>query len=175
MPKARLGLWIWILALLPASASAVDLGPFIECTHLENDIARLQCFDEAAAALAGGTTVHSNDDLSESDESAVPPTGVARNGDSSSSVEPAEETAPSEIIEADDKMVENCEFLGTVMGKSGWGGLAAGAASKGSLRSAKKRAAKLGATHLVAGGFRGGYQLQASTFQGRAYRCPPAP
>ena len=68
-------------------------------------------------------------------------------------------------------MVEGCEYLGLVVGKSGWGGLAAGAASKGTMRSAKKKAAKMGATHIVFGNFDNASGMKASTRQARAYRC----
>ena len=82
-------------------------------------------------------------------------------------------SAPDAIREADEQMVQGCEFLGTVVGKSGWGGLAAGTARKGAMRSAKKRAAELGATHLVVQGFDvgSGVTMEASTIEGRAYRC----
>lgn len=79
----------------------------------------------------------------------------------------------AKVKEADNAMVEGCEFLGTVVGKSGWGGLAAGAARNGAMRSAKKRAASLGATHIVVAGFDvgSGYTMKASTLNARAYRC----
>lgn len=70
-------------------------------------------------------------------------------------------------------MVEDCEFLGTVVGKSEWGGLAPETARKGATRSAMKRAAALGGTHVVFDDFKvgSGVTMQATTLQGRAYRC----
>lgn len=49
---------------------------------------------------------------------------------------------PPVVKEADEQMIVGCEFLGSVVGKSGWGGLAAEAARNGAMRSAKKRAAQ---------------------------------
>ena len=76
------------------------------------------------------------------------------------------------IKDADEAMIDGCEYLGIVVGKSGWGGLAAGAANKGTMRSAKKKAAKMGATHIVFGNFDNASGMKVSTRQARAYRCP---
>ncbi|MEO1087236.1 MAG: DUF4156 domain-containing protein, partial [Acidobacteriota bacterium] len=84
---------------------------------------------------------------------------------------PRRPTSAKDIVEADENMVKDCQFLGTVVGKSGWGGLASGAASRGSMKSAKKKAAKLGATHIILGDFKNSSGMAASTTQTRAYAC----
>lgn len=80
--------------------------------------------------------------------------------------------AAGDIRDADDHMVQNCEYLQDVQGKSGWGGaFGTGAGINGAKKSARKQAAKLGATHIVWG------QITPSGMtyiQGRAYRCAPA-
>ena len=141
--------------LFTSQVAADDLGVLLACVEIENDIARLECFDEAAASMRereepAGESV---DSQQTSDSAVRPPTD------------------PSKVKEADEKMVEGCEFLGTVVGKSGWGGLAARKGGKGAMRSAKKQAAKLGATHIVVGAFDVGKGMEMSTSRGRAYYC----
>jgi len=75
----------------------------------------------------------------------------------------------ADVHEADDEMVKGCEYLGDVTASSGWGGLAQGMGQSRSRKSAFKRAAEKGATHLV-------WSRQASGMgganaSGRAYKC----
>lgn len=139
-----------------------DLDAFRKCKVQENDIARLQCFDDAAASL----------DSEEQEASETSAVGDETAKLSAEPRQPPRRLDPSQIKDADEAMVEDCEYLGIVVGKSGWGGLAAGAASKGTMRSAKKKAAKMGATHIVFGNFDNASGMKASTRQARAYRCP---
>lgn len=77
--------------------------------------------------------------------------------------------APAQVRDADDRMVANCEYLQDVQGTSGWGGAwGAGAGINGAKKSARKKAAQLGATHVVWGQItsKGTTHIQA-----RAYRC----
>ncbi len=158
--------FIGTLGLISAPVTAGDLEAFRKCTNLENHIERLQCFDAAAADLpvAEQKTPGSVEDGSEGakPDEAKPLPGTPQ--------APAR-LDPSQIKDADEAMVEGCEFLGIVVGKSGWGGLAAGAANKGTMRSAKKKAAKMGATHIVFGDFDNASGMKVSTRQARAYRC----
>ncbi len=150
-----------VTGLLSAPISGGELDELCACIEFENDIERLQCFDAAAAELADckESTPDSAEDVS---EGAAPLPETKKT---------PKRVHPSQIKDADERMVEDCEFLGTVLGKSGWGGLAAGAASKGAMRSAKKRAAAMGATHIVFGHFDNASGLRVSTRQARAYRC----
>ena len=166
-----------LLAVMPVFAE--DLESFRACVGIENDIARLECFDEAASELpdtessdTAETEIDTGMDADQkpSPKSAEPETDKVSQKRSTSG-KPYRPTRPEQILEADEKMVEDCEFLSTVVGKSGWGGLAAGAARKGATRSVKKRAAKLGATHVVILDFENGYGMKVSTLEGRAYRC----
>jgi hypothetical protein len=72
------------------------------------------------------------------------------------------------LTEADDKMVQNCEFVGTYEGGSGWGNLAQGTGMKNSKNEVFEEAADHGATHVVFNSISGGYAPFAS---GRAYKC----
>ena len=152
--------------LVPQGALAEDdLSAFLDCVEIENDIARLECFDAAVAALdLDAEPVADPVEVSTEEESAEPQKAQAK---------PTKRrpTRPDQIREADENMVESCEFLGSVFGKSGWGGLAAGSASKGTKRSAMKKAAKLGATHIVFGAFNNASGLQVSNREARAYYC----
>jgi hypothetical protein len=63
-------------------------------------------------------------------------------------------TSPSHqaalVQEVDQAAVAGCRFLGEARGMSGWGGSAAAGTGANNARvSAKEKAAKLGATHLV--------------------------
>jgi hypothetical protein len=78
-----------------------------------------------------------------------------------------------EVVEADEKMVEGCKFLGTVHQRAAVG------TQKTAWKEVMKEATKLGATHVV---FIGGEEANMFTFgsaTGRAYRCekgsPPNP
>ncbi len=154
--------FVSVMGLVSAPVFAGDLAAFLKCTDLENDIERLQCFDIAAA---GATAAEQEPpgSVEAGPEEASPPPEVQQ--------VPSSRLDPSQIKDADEAMVEGCEYLGIVVGKSGWGGLAAGAASKGTIRSAKKRAAKIGATHIVFGNFDNSSGMKVSTRQARAYRC----
>lgn len=74
----------------------------------------------------------------------------------------------SNVIEADEKMVADCKFLGNVQGVAMW---ANGPQHevKRAVGSAKQEAEKLGATHIVLGE----PQVAGRSRQipGRAYRC----
>lgn len=74
-----------------------------------------------------------------------------------------------EIREADDKMVTNCELIGTFQGGSGWGNLAQETGMSNSRAAVFNEAATKGATHIVMQQIHGGYTPYAS---GRGYRCP---
>ncbi len=155
-------------ALVPQAVLAEDdLSAFLDCGEIDNDIARLECFDAAVAAIdQDAEPVADPLEVSAEEKNAEPQKAQAK---------PTKRrpTRPDQIREADDNMVESCEFLGSVFGKSGWGGLAAGSASKGTKRSAMKKAAKLGATHIVLGAFNNGSgpTLQVSNREARAYYC----
>jgi S1-C subfamily serine protease len=68
-------------------------------------------------------------------------------------------------IEADAKMVENCQFLKTLTGYSFW------SIGEAAIKDARRRAAKMGATHIVVG------QMGSDPYGGspsasvRAYQC----
>lgn len=77
-----------------------------------------------------------------------------------------------DVRPADERMVEHCEYIDDVTGKSGWGGgLGTAMGIKGAKKSARKAAAKLGATHVVWGQITHGMM---TTIQARAYSCPRA-
>ena len=73
----------------------------------------------------------------------------------------------SEVQESDMKTVENFQFLGAVEGTSGWGNLVASAGIKSAKKEAKKKAAAMGATHIVFTSIVGGGNPYVS---GNAYR-----
>lgn len=73
------------------------------------------------------------------------------------------------VLEADDRMVEGCAYLGDVTASSGWGGLAQGLGQSRARSSAFRRAAKKGATHLVWSRQSSGYA--GANASGRAYKC----
>lgn len=72
------------------------------------------------------------------------------------------------IIEADEMMVKDCNFVGQVHGTSGWGNLAASVGIQNAKNGALEKAAKSGATHVYWTDIRGGY---APYVNGRAYNC----
>jgi serine protease Do len=71
------------------------------------------------------------------------------------------------VAEADEKMVANCQFLGTVSGASGWAAWAGGRSR--AMKGALKKAAEKGATHIVWGIVGADYLSQVAT--GKAYQC----
>jgi hypothetical protein len=76
------------------------------------------------------------------------------------------------VVEADEKMVADCQFLGNVQGVAMW---ANGPQHevKRAIGDAKKEAEKLGATHIILGEPQvAGRSRQIS---GRAYRCQDKP
>ena len=74
----------------------------------------------------------------------------------------------SQVLIADDRMVDHCKLLGLVSGSSGWGNLAASAGQINARNEAQERAARMGATHIVWIAVEGGYSPSASA---RAYDC----
>lgn len=76
--------------------------------------------------------------------------------------------AGSGVVQADEKMVAACQFLGTVEGSSGFGNIAASTGMQNAKNQATEKAASMGATHIVITSVTGGYSPAA---QGRAYRC----
>jgi hypothetical protein len=72
------------------------------------------------------------------------------------------------ILEADEKVVSQCKYLGDVSGTSGWGNLAASTGINNAKNQAFERAAALGATHVVWTQISGGY---SPFVNGRAYKC----
>lgn len=74
----------------------------------------------------------------------------------------------SRVIQADEKMIADCKFLGQVEGSSGFGNIAATAGMTNARNQATERAAAMGATHILFTNVSGGYSPSA---QGRAYRC----
>lgn len=79
--------------------------------------------------------------------------------------------AAAAVIEADEKMVENCRFLGSVTGKSLIGGAAQRTGANNAKVDAREAAAKLGATHIVFTAIDGGGWYETGEAQGRAYKC----
>lgn len=75
------------------------------------------------------------------------------------------------IIEADDRMVESCRFLGSVTGKSLIGGAAQRTGANNAKVDARKQAARLGATHIVFTAVDGGGWNDTGEAQARAYKC----
>ena len=72
------------------------------------------------------------------------------------------------VREAKEYSVEDCEFLGTVQGWSGWGDRVEGVGIHNARNQALERAASLGATHIVWVDIRGGF---APVARARAYNC----
>ena len=80
---------------------------------------------------------------------------------------------PEQVRDADDRMVAECELLEDVTGKSGWGGgFGTTMGIKGAKKSARKKAAKRGGTHIVWGQITNG---MLTTIQARVYRCSSTP
>jgi len=74
----------------------------------------------------------------------------------------------AKIEDADEASVAGCEFLGQVMGYSGWGSLAAPAGMENARNESRDKAAKLGATDIVWRSVSGSYSAYVS---GQAYDC----
>jgi hypothetical protein len=77
------------------------------------------------------------------------------------------------IIVKDEATVATCEFLGEVKGSSAWGGLVTNMAYNHARDALKKRAGRLGATHVVLLDSSSG--PAGSNMLGNAYKCPPKP
>ena len=77
----------------------------------------------------------------------------------------------SRVLLADEKMVEDCKFLGPVSGSSGQGNLLASVGMNNARNECIEGASKLGATHVVITSAAGGF---APSAQGRAYKCEPS-
>lgn len=84
-------------------------------------------------------------------------------------------SAPSnqaaQITEADETMVAGCEFLGSVYGKTVYGGMANDLAVNNAKNNALEKAVKLGATHIVYTELSGGNVNRTGHVTARAYRC----
>lgn len=76
------------------------------------------------------------------------------------------------ITEADEAMIAECKFLGSVDGHSLLGGAATTAASRNAKKDALANAHKLGATHVVFDSVDGGGWASTGQAHGRAYKCP---
>jgi len=74
----------------------------------------------------------------------------------------------SAIMDADDKMIVNCKFIGSVSGTSGFGNLAASTGINNAKNEAKEQAEKINATHVVWLSTAGGFSPAVS---GNAYKC----
>ena len=72
------------------------------------------------------------------------------------------------IKHAEQKTVQNCDYLGSVQGSSGVGGLAASQGMENAKIEATENAAKIGATHIVWQNISGGFTPSAF---GKAYKC----
>lgn len=75
----------------------------------------------------------------------------------------------AQIIEADERMVSNYQFIGTFEGGSRWGGARQQTGMKNSKAAVFNQAAQAGVTHVIFQNVQGGYSPFAV---GRAYRCP---
>jgi hypothetical protein len=76
--------------------------------------------------------------------------------------------AGSGVIQADEKMIADCRFLGQVEGSSGFGNIAASTGMANARNEATEKAARIGATHILFVDVSGGYSPNA---QARAYDC----
>ncbi len=72
------------------------------------------------------------------------------------------------IRDADQNLVANCEFVGSVSGTSGWGNLAASAGINNAKNEGREQASRLNATHIIWVSIEGGYSPSVS---GNAYKC----
>lgn len=72
------------------------------------------------------------------------------------------------VLEADDRMVANCQFLGTVRGTNSWGLLGGG--RNGAMKAALKKAQEKGATNIVWGTV-GTDSSGVDVATGKAYQC----
>jgi hypothetical protein len=73
------------------------------------------------------------------------------------------------VVEADEEIVQGCEFIGSYEGNSVWGGkLVQSTGMKNSKNEVVEKAASHGATHIVFYSVAGGPTPFAS---GRAYKC----
>ncbi|MBC7743238.1 MAG: hypothetical protein H7061_13655 [Bdellovibrionaceae bacterium] len=75
-----------------------------------------------------------------------------------------------QIIEADEKMVSNCKFLGNVDGSSTFGGILADDLHQSAKSEALEKAVQLNATHVVWTSVQKGFDSGASLL-GNAYSC----
>src|SRR5262249_4982985 len=74
------------------------------------------------------------------------------------------------LLDADEKMVADCKYLGDLYATSGWGGVMAGTGMGRAQKSIRRQAAEKGATHVVwATSVSGGGGSPAVT--GGAYKC----
>ena len=84
-------------------------------------------------------------------------------------------TAPSPqavaVRDADQKTVENCEYVGDVMGASPLGVVFGSMSTANAREMAQEDAAKRGATHIVWGSITPPSFGSGAAAQGKAYRC----
>lgn len=76
----------------------------------------------------------------------------------------------TKIIEADEKMVSQCKFLGNVDGSSTFGGILADDLHQSAKSEALEKAVQLNATHIVWTSVQKGFDSGASLL-GKAYSC----
>lgn len=82
---------------------------------------------------------------------------------------------PQKLLEADAQYLNRqCKLLGTVNGRSIFGGLSEDAKIQGAVKDAREKAAAMGATHILMlkAGISGVAGLGEAS--ARAYRCPAA-
>lgn len=84
---------------------------------------------------------------------------------------PPAATTNKSLIEADSKMIANCDFVGTFAGRSMFGGVVAGYSDRRSLASAKAQAAAKGATHYLSGNVSAANFQQGSRTSIKGYTC----
>ncbi len=72
------------------------------------------------------------------------------------------------VLDADQKIVESCKFVGSVTGTSGWGDLVEAVGIRNAKNEAREKATRLNATHIVWTNVEGGHNPQVTA---NAYRC----
>lgn len=77
----------------------------------------------------------------------------------------------SGVKEADLKMIESCQFVGTVFGNSMLGVAVASTSASNAVVDAKEKAAALGATHIVIETMKSADLNGGSQATVRAYKC----
>ena len=75
------------------------------------------------------------------------------------------------IKEADAKMVEKCQFVGSVFGNSMLGVAVASTSASNAITDAKEKASKLGGTHIVVESMKAADLNGGSQTTVRVYKC----